>query len=108
MGTRYVHNYPAFGEQVLRAQFMQSDMRSRATRIKTEFEATAPERTGHYKSSARVESGVRGGPHGDRAYGQVIVDDEAAMSIEFGHTAQDGSHVEGSYTLTKAMDAAGD
>lgn len=133
MGVRYRWNGPGvFGEQVLRSEGMKAAMESRADKIKAEFEATAPvgapyendEHRGRYRDSAIVDGGVDGGINGDRAYGRVTVNDPAAMQIEYGHVAAfdaqgrpvkhgeagEGGrtvYVEGSHTLTTAMDAAG-
>lgn len=106
--AKYTHNYEAFGREVLNSKFMEAHMRSRAERVKAEFVATAPVKTGEFKASARVESGTHGGIKLDRAYGRVVVDDPNAMAKEFGHTTEDGTHVEGSFALTRALDAAGD
>jgi hypothetical protein len=113
MTTRYVHNYGAFDRLVLNSEMMRDAMHGRAERVQERFVETAPvsdepddEHRGRYKDSSTVESGLDGGPHHDRAYGRVTVHDPAAMSIEFGHRAEDGSHVEGSYTLTNALNAA--
>lgn len=114
---RYDLDVEAFGRLVLRSEFMKADMLARAERVKETFQATAPvgspaegdDHPGRYRDSAHVESGtmrVPGGS-GERAYGRVVVEDEAAMSIEFGHTASNGRQVEGSHTLTRALDAAG-
>lgn len=115
--TRYVLDSEAFGRLVLRSEGMKADMHARADRVKAVFEATAPvgepyeddHHAGRYKDSAEVESGEMHVPDGRgiRAYGRVTVNDPAAMSIEFGHTASNGRHVEGSHTLTRALDAAG-
>lgn len=129
MGSRYRHNFAGFGAAVLRSEGMRAEMTSRADRIKAEFEATAPvgapyegdDHPGRFRDSAEVDSGTDGGIAGDRAYGRVTVNDPNAMSIEFGHVAAFDEHgrpvphgegtrtvfVEGSHTLTTAMDAAG-
>lgn len=113
--SRYVHNYEAFDQQVLASGWMEADMRARAERIKEQFEATAPvgepyegdDHPGRFRDSARVTSGTAHFGQGIRAYGRVHVDDPAALSIEFGHHAKNGRFVEGSHTLTNALDAAG-
>lgn len=128
MGATYIHDYAAFRELVLQAGYMEAEMRRRAEKVKAEFEATAPvgnpapesqggegdKHPGRYRDSAEVTSGDSGGlaPPGARAYGRVTVTDPAAMAIEFGRRfrRKDGTiaRIEGSHTLTKAMDAAGD
>lgn len=115
MTARYKLDYAAFGRLVLNSPAMEAEMRARAERVQAEFIATAPvsdqpddEHRGRYKDSSSVESGTHGGIHHDRAYGRVTVDDEAAMSIEYGHHTKKGKFVEGSHTLTRALDAAGD
>lgn len=118
--AKYKLNYEELGRQVLASAAMKANMKARAEAVKATFEATAPvgppyeddEHAGRYKNSARTESGVRdtgrGRFRGPRAYGRVVVDDPAAMPIEFGHTTSNGTHVDGSFTLTRALDAAGD
>lgn len=132
MAPKYKLNYEAFGRQVLKSEAMQAHMRARAEKIKDQFVATAPvgspsesdDHPGRYRDSARVESGVAIPSHGrgERAYGRVVVDDPAAMSIEYGHTAEfdeqgrfakrgtgvRSQFIDGSHTLTNALDAAGD
>lgn len=129
--TRYELNTAAFGRVLLRAEFLREHLDARAERVKEAFEATAPvgspyetdDHPGRYRDSASVESGTMHVPNGrgERAYGRVVVSDPAAMSIEFGHAAHfdargrwtDRAHsvrevrVEGSHTLTRALDAAG-
>lgn len=116
MATHYRHDYEAFGRLVVNSPMMQAAMRARAEKVQELFIATAPvsdepddEHRSRYKDSSRVESGVGLVVElGARAYGRVVVDDPDAMSIEYGHTAPDGSHVDGSFTLTRALDGAGD
>lgn len=126
----YKHNYRAFGEAVLRAEAMEAHMRARAEKIKARFEETAPvgapyehdDHAGRYRDSCEIGSGTEGGLDFHRAYARVNVMDPAAMQIEFGHTAEFDEHgkparhgegvrsvyVEGSHTLTRAVDAARD
>lgn len=110
MAAKYNLNYEAFGRQVLQSKEMQAHLHARADRVKAEFEATAPVYTGEFKGSARVESGVEVPEYGKgaRAVGRVIVDDPLAMTKEFGHTDENGKHVEGAHTLTRALGAARD
>lgn len=126
--ARYVHNYVGFGRQVMRSEGMRAAMAARAERVAEEFRATAPvgepfepdDHAGRFRDSAVTDSGTEGGPNKDRAFGRVTLTDPAAMQIEFGHTitrgergrfaergtGHDPQHVEGSHTLTKALDAA--
>lgn len=130
MAVRYRHNYEAFGRLVLRSEGMRAAMATRAERIKKRFEETAPvgppyeddDHAGRFRDSAEVDSGTAGGPNNNRAFGRVTVNDPAALSIEFGHhvergpggqfaergTGKEYPFIEGSYTLTRALDAAGD
>lgn len=127
---RYVQHHEPFGRRILNGAYMVAAMRARAERVGEAFRATAPvgepfepdDHAGRFRDSAEVTSGDHGGPKHDRAFGRVSVHDPAAMSIEFGHSVrrQDGGkfaprgtgeeypHIEGSYTLTRALDAAGD
>lgn len=123
---------PIMGDAIQRSEGMRAAMETRADKIKAEFEATAPvgapyendEHIGRYRDSAEVDSGTDGGLHHRVAYGRVTVTDPNAMQIEFGHVAAFDEHwrpvkhgeagdnghtifVEGSHTLTSAMDAAG-
>lgn len=130
MASRMTFNHAAFGREVLRSEGMRADMAARAERVAEQFRATAPvgepaepdEHAGRFRDSARVSSGADGGPEGDRAYGRVTIEDPAAMAIEYGHVAEFDEHgrftrpgegvraqyIEGSHTLTRALDAAGD
>lgn len=106
--TGYKHDYAAFGEHVLRADFMREAMEGYAEKAKAAAEADAPfdadSRDGtHYKDSFRVESRNVGGVHKDRAEALLINDDEAAVFVEFG-TKNNPAH----HTLTRALDAARD
>lgn len=127
---RYVQNHETFGRRVLNGAYMVEAMRKRASRVEQVFRATAPvgepfepdDHAGRFRDSAETTSGDHGGPSKDRAYGRVTVHDPAAISIEYGHSVRrhDGGkfaprgtgeaypHIEGAYTLTRALDAAGD
>lgn len=105
--TDYHLDYGAFRREVLQADFMVGEVEKVAERIKDEIVATAPERTGHYRSSFSTRTRKRGGIHNDRAEAQVTTSDPGALAIEFGRSAPDGSHVEGHYTMTRAIDAGG-
>lgn len=111
MGADYRHNYGAFDRQVLNSEMMQTAMRHRAEKVQARFVETAPvsdEPDGdrRYKDSSEVSSGLNGGVNNNRAFGRVTVTHEAAMAIEYGHIAENGRPVEGSYTLTNALEAA--
>jgi hypothetical protein len=49
----------------------------------------SPEHTGEYKASFSVETGVHGGPHGDRAEAQIVNSSDHAVNVEW----QDNYHV---------------
>lgn len=103
----YTHNYEAFGEHVLRADWMEAAMTEVAKKIEAVAETIAPfdpesKDGSHYKDAFRVTSTTKGGIHGDRAEARVINDDEAAMYVEFG-TRNNAAH----HTLTRALDAGG-
>jgi len=115
MGASYRHDYRAFGEHVLRADWMRANLLARAERVKAAAEADAARYsdTGHYASSFESSSGTHGGSRGDRAYGRVRNTDPAAAAIEFGHLSgqtgdTDRRPVEGHHTLVRALDAAAD
>lgn len=106
--TKYRLNPAGFRRNLLQADFMMAEMGLRAQRVREAAEAIAPQETGAYKSKFRVKVLKRGGVHKDRAEGRVINTDKAAMSIEFGHVTEDDTFVAGHYTLTTAIDAAGE
>lgn len=119
--TTYRGSYSGLRRNLLQADFMVAEMERRAQRILEVAEATAPEESGHYKESFRVKTRKRGGYKNDRAEGRVVNTDPAALSIEFGHFTKPGddeeaavpfrrggTFVDGHYTLTRALDAAGD
>lgn len=105
--TSYRLNRAAFRRHVLQADFMVAEMGVRAHRVRDVAEAIAPIETGAYKRRFRVKTLRRGGIHKDRAEGRVINTDPAALSIEFGHVTDSDTFVAGHYTLTHAIDAAG-
>lgn len=83
-------SYKGIGE-MLRSDFMVEVMRVQAERVKAVAEAIAPvgseadgdKHPGLYKSSFRVESGVREGKK-PRAVGRVVNDAPYAFHVEFG------------------------
>lgn len=102
-------DYAAFGEHVLRSDFMREAMEGYAEKAKAAAEADAPfdadSRDGtHYKDSFRVESRNVGGVHKNRAEALLINDDPAAVFVEFGNGKTNAAH----HTLTRALDAARD
>jgi len=126
----YKLNRAGFREHLLNAPFMLDEMRRRAERGKEFAETTAPvstepddEQLTRYKDSFSVDVHPNGGIHHDRAEAVLSSSDPAALSIEFGHIARFNAqgqfakanepavretHVDGSYTLTKAMDVIGE
>lgn len=106
--TGYKHDYQAFGEHVLRSDFMREAMVTYAEKAKAAAEAIAPfdpeSHDGtHYKESFRIDSRNIGGVHKDRAEALLINDDEAALYVEFGTKHNEAHHV-----LTRSLDAARD
>lgn len=82
--SHYEHNYRRFGDEVLRAEFMQNVMRARAVQIQAAAEQMAPIDTGEYITSFDVTSGVRRTGRTRRAYGRVTNTAAHAMAVEFG------------------------
>jgi len=80
--ARFKADYRGIGK-ILTSRQMQQEMKARAEKVQDRAEALAPVHTGAYKSSFRVEVGVRrdGKP---RAVAKVINDDEAATLVEWG------------------------
>jgi hypothetical protein len=79
---RFRGNYKGIGEMLVSSQ-MQREMEQRARRVEARCVATSPEDTGAYRSSFRVETGIRPGPK-PRAESKVINGDEAATLVEWG------------------------
>jgi HK97 gp10 family phage protein len=101
-GTTFRASYRGIG-QMIRAPWMQAEMRRRAEKVKATAEATAPVETGDYKNSFTLSSGARGGIRRDRAYGRVTNTSGHAVFVEYGTSAQPARH-----TLRNALRAAGD
>jgi hypothetical protein len=83
VGAKYTHNYAAFGEAVLRAPWMKDVMVAKANEIMARAIALSPTRTGRYKASFKVTSGIKHGAT-SRAYGRVTNTAPYAAAVEFG------------------------
>lgn len=105
-GSRLSLSYSGIGE-MLRSDWMQEEMLSRAGRVRDMAEATAPvgpendPHHGEFKRSFRSYVLARGGRKKDRAAGIVENTDPRAIHIEFGTSRTDGHH-----TLRNALIAA--
>lgn len=130
MSARYVHNYGAFGRQVLNSPQLAAKLHARGERVAEVFRSTAPvgepyegdDHPGRFRDSVTVHTAPNSGPAGDRVQTRITVNDPAGLSIEFGHhvyrdargrfTHAPGTgpsrveYLPGSRTLTNAMDAA--
>ncbi|MEU6725468.1 hypothetical protein ABZ917_17310 [Nonomuraea wenchangensis] len=80
--ARFKANRKGIGK-ILTSRQMQAEMERRARAVQDRCIANAPEDTGSYKSSFRVETGIRPGPK-PRAVSKVVNDDEAAPYVEWG------------------------
>ena len=105
MAFKFKASYTGIGE-MLRAPFMQAEMRARAEAIRDVAEAIAPvdessPHPGRYKASFGVESGIRAGTK-PRAYGRVYNTAPEALAVEYG-TRNNYAH----HTLMYAALAAG-
>jgi hypothetical protein len=121
----YKHHYTVFGDEVLRAEFMERECVDRCLegQATAEFLASQHVVTGRYAASFVVESGRRGGRRNDRAFAALVNVDPEAAHIEFGHDipleqvtytktgrrrksklAGPRRHVEGLYILTRSID----
>lgn len=130
MTSRYVHHDETFRVKVLNSPVLAEKLHARGERAAAAFRATAPvgsphedDHPGRFRDSVRVATHANSGPNGDRVQTRVHVDDPHGLSIEFGHTAYRDArgrfsraptgrgpeaveHIEGTRTLTHAMDAA--
>lgn len=95
---------------MLRAPFMEKEMRRRAEKVAEEARAKAPvgdpktdSHSGRYKASFRVDSTRHGGRKHDRAAGIVYNDSPEAFYVEFGTSRHAARH-----TLRDALHAARD
>lgn len=109
MGSRYNHNYRAFGEHALRGAFMRAEMARRAEAVEARAKATARvgdgsdgETPGEYRDGFQSETRLRPDHHGGRWVGRVFNDVRYAAVLEFGR--REGDDI-GDRTLTRALDA---
>lgn len=104
MPSYYEHNYTAFGDQVLRAEFMENVMRARAVAVMATAQATAPIDEGEYVASFEVSTGIRptGPKRTPRVFARVTNTAAHALAVEYGY-----GPVPRYRTLGKAMHAAG-
>lgn len=85
MASWYEHNYRAFGDEVLRASFMRSAMRARATAIMSTAMSMAPVDTGEYEASFELSDGLTtSGGEGIRVYARVTNTAGHAAAVEYG------------------------
>lgn len=75
-------NYKGVGK-ILASKKMQDQMEERAERLRSVCEADAPEESGTYRRSFRVETGVRQGVK-PRAQSKLINDARHATLVEWG------------------------
>jgi hypothetical protein len=80
--ARFKGNYKGVGK-ILVSKKMQDAMEERAEKVQGRCVANAPEDTGTYKASFRIETGIRPGSK-PRAQSKVINDDKAAAYVEWG------------------------
>lgn len=97
--SRFRASYKGIG-QMLNTPWMEAAMRERAEKVRARAAATAPVETGRYKASLRVESGMHGGDHHDRAFARVVADVPYGLIVEYGTSKQAAHH-----TLAHALDA---
>lgn len=103
MASWYEHNYGAFGQQVLRASWMTSAMRARATAIMSTAQSIAPVDTGEYVASFEISDGLTPyGGEGIRVYARVTNTAGHAAAVEYGY-----GRVPRHRVLGKSMYAAG-
>ncbi len=103
MASFYEHNYDVFGREVLRAPFMRSAMRARATAIMGQAQATAPIDQAEYVASFEISDGFTPfGGEGIRVYARVTNTAPHAIAVEYGF-----GNVPRYRTLGKSMFAAG-
>lgn len=102
MASFYEHDYEAFGEQVLRAPFMLSAMRSRATSVMAMAQSIAPVDDGDYLASFEMSDGLTTDGTGTRVYARVANTAGHAAAVEYGFRRVPRYRV-----LGKSMHAAG-
>lgn len=111
MGSKFTGDFYGIGK-MLTADFMVAEMKRRAERVMALAIATAPtdvrDKDGeYYRDHFKVESGVRRRVT-NRAYGRVVNDHSAALSIEFGTGDPKGHRTPRHRTLGNALSAAGE
>lgn len=85
MASWYEHDYGAFGQEVLRASWMTSAMRSRAAAIMSTAQSMSPIDTGDYVSSFEISDGLTSsGGEGIRVYARVTNTAGHAAAVEYG------------------------
>jgi hypothetical protein len=126
--ARYEHKYAAFDRLVLNATQLAEKLDAKGQAVAARFRETAPvgepyesdDHPGRYRDSVTVETSSRDFGRGERVNTRIQVNDPAGLSIEFGHHVQRDEHgrfshtagvgtpefIEGSHTLTNAIDAA--
>lgn len=84
---RYQADYEGLRE-LMRGPEMQAAMLLAAGDVTARAVTAAPERTGEYRASFRVEVRADGGVHGDRAEGRAVNDSPHSVLVEW----HDGFH----------------
>lgn len=85
MASWYEHDYKAFGNEVLRAPWMTSAMRARATAVISTAMSMAPVDTGEYEASFELSDGLTSsGGDGIRVYARVTNTAAHAAAVEYG------------------------
>lgn len=88
MTIRYQPDHAGVGE-LMRSPEMLEMLEAKAQRGVDYARSIAPEATGEYRESLRVDSVRRGGPARDRAEARVVADSDHAAYVEW----QDDYHV---------------
>lgn len=116
-GATYTPDYAGVGE-MLRSDWMLTEMLRRGAAVMDEAEATAPvysgasgdAHRGRYKENFRLEGKRNGGVHGDRAAAYIWNDAPEAAVVEygFGPTEKRPKGQRAHRTLRNALHAAAD
>ena len=80
--AKFRGDYKGIGK-ILRSKQMQKEMEARAEKVQTKAEGLAPQDSGTYRQSFRVEVGVREGRK-PRAVAKVVNDAPNAPYVEWG------------------------